>query len=339
MGWSFSSMFSSDIGIDLGTANTLVYMKGRGIIINAPSIVALDKKNRKPLAFGVEAKEMMGRENPNIETIRPLRDGVIADFEVTEELLRYFIKKAQRNRPFVRPRIVIGVPSGVTEVEKRAVRESAERAGARDVYLIAEPMAAAIGINLPVGDAVGSMVIDIGGGTTEIAVIALSGIVTSRSLRVGGDDMDEAVVNHMKRKYSLLVGSRTAEQIKCTIGSAGPLDEEVQFPVKGLGLIASIPKTIIVDSTDIREAMNDPINLIIEGVRQSLEQTPPELAADILDRGIILSGGGSLLRGMDRRLMEETSLPVIAAEEPLTCVVRGTGKVLEDIAFYQKMML
>ncbi len=339
MGWSFSSMFSSDIGIDLGTANTLVYMKGRGIIINAPSIVALDKKNRKPLAFGVEAKEMMGRENPNIETIRPLRDGVIADFEVTEELLRYFIKKAQRNRPFVRPRIVIGVPSGVTEVEKRAVRESAERAGARDVYLIAEPMAAAIGINLPVGDAVGSMVIDIGGGTTEIAVIALSGIVTSRSLRVGGDDMDEAVVNHMKRKYSLLVGSRTAEMIKCTIGSAGPLDEEVQFPVKGLDLIASIPKTIIVDSTDIREAMNDPVNLIIEGVRQSLEQTPPELAADILDRGIILSGGGSLLRGMDRRLMEETSLPVIGAEEPLTCVVRGTGKVLEDIAFYQKMML
>ena len=339
MGWSFSSMFSSDIGIDLGTANTLVYMKGRGIIINAPSIVALDKKDRKPLAFGVEAKEMMGRENPNIETVRPLRDGVIADFEVTEELLRYFIKKAQRNRPFVRPRIVIGVPSGVTEVEKRAVRESAERAGAREVYLIAEPMAAAIGINLPVGDAVGSMVIDIGGGTTEIAVIALSGIVTSRSLRVGGDDMDEAVVNHMKRKYSLLVGSRTAEQIKCTIGSAGPLDEEVQFPVKGLDLIASIPKTIIVDSTDIREAMNDPVNLIIEGVRQSLEQTPPELAADILDRGIILSGGGSLLRGMDRRLMEETSLPVIAAEEPLTCVVRGTGKVLEDIAFYQKMML
>ena len=339
MGFSLSSLFSSDIGIDLGTANTLVYMKGRGIIINAPSIVALDKKNRKPLAFGLEAKEMMGRENPNIETIRPLRDGVIADFEVTEELLRFFIKKAQRNRPFVRPRIVIGVPSGVTEVEKRAVRESAERAGARDVYLIAEPMAAAIGIDLPVGDAVGSMVIDIGGGTTEIAVIALSGIVTSRSLRVGGDDMDEAVVNHMKRKYSLLVGSRTAEQIKCTIGSAGPLDEEVQFPVKGLDLVASIPKTIIVDSTDIREAMNDPVNLIIEGVRQSLEQTPPELAADILDRGIILSGGGSLLRGMDRRLMEETSLPVIGAEEPLTCVVRGTGKVLEDIAFYQKMML
>ena len=339
MGWSFSSMFSSDIGIDLGTANTLVYMKGRGIIINAPSIVALDKSNRKPLAFGLEAKEMMGRENPNIETIRPLRDGVIADFEVTEELLRYFIKKAQRNHPFVRPRIVIGVPSGVTEVEKRAVRESAERAGAREVYLIAEPMAAAIGINLPVGDAVGSIVIDIGGGTTEIAVIALSGIVTSRSLRVGGDDMDEAVVNHMKRKYSLLVGSRTAEQTKCTIGSAGPLDEEVQFPVKGLDLVASIPKTIIVDSTDIREALNDSVNLIIEGVRQSLEQTPPELAADILDRGIILSGGGSLLRGLDRRLMEETSLPVIAAEEPLTCVVRGTGKVLEDIVFYQKMML
>ena len=339
MAFSFSGMFTSDMGIDLGTANTLVFMKGRGIIINAPSIVAVDKKNRKPIAFGVEAKEMMGRENPNIETIRPLRDGVIADFEVTEELLRYFIKKAQPNRPFVRPRIVIGVPSGVTEVEKRAVRESAERAGAREVYLIAEPMAAAIGIDLPVSDAVGSMVIDIGGGTTEIAVIALSGIVTAQSRKVGGDDMDEAIVQFMKRKYNLLVGQRTAEQIKCTIGSAGPLEEEIQYPVKGLDLVASIPKTIIVDSTDIREALNDPINLIIEAVRQSLEQTPPELAADILDRGIVLSGGGALLRGLTRRLMEETSLPVIAAEEPLTCVVRGTGKVLEDIAHYVKMML
>jgi len=339
MAFSFSGIFSNDIGIDLGTANTLVYVKGRGIVENAPSIVALDKMTRKPLAFGQAAKEMMGRENPHIETIRPLRDGVIADFEMTEELLRFFIKRAQRNRPFVRPRIVIGVPSGVTEVEKRAVRESAERAGAREVYLIAEPMAAAIGIDLPVGEAVGSMVIDIGGGTTEIAVIALSGIVTSKSLKVGGDEMDESIVQFMKRKYSLLVGHRTSEQIKCTIGSAGPLDEEMQFPVKGLDLVASIPKTIIVDSSDIREALNDPINSIIGGVRQSLEQTPPELAADILDRGIILSGGGALLRGLDRRLMEETSLPVISAEDPLTCVVRGTGKVLENIPFFQKMMI
>ncbi len=339
MGFLFGGMFSSDIGIDLGTANTLVYVKGRGIVENAPSIVALDKLTRKPLAFGQAAKEMMGRENPHIETIRPLRDGVIADFEMTEELLRFFIKRVQRSRPFVRPRIVIGVPSGVTEVEKRAVRESAERAGARDVYLIAEPMAAAIGMDLPVGEAVGSMVIDIGGGTTEIAVIALSGIVTSKSLKVGGDEMDEAIVQFMKRKYSLLVGHRTAEQIKCTIGSAGPLGEETQYPVKGLDLVASIPKTIIVDSADIREALNDPINAIISGVRQSLEQTPPELAADILDRGIILSGGGALLRGLDRRLMEETSLPVIGAEDPLTCVVRGTGKVLEDIPGFRKMML
>ena len=339
MGFLFGGMFSSDIGIDLGTANTLVYVKGRGIVENAPSIVALDKLTRKPLAFGQAAKEMMGRENPHIETIRPLRDGVIADFEMTEELLRFFIKRVQRSRPFVRPRIVIGVPSGVTEVEKRAVRESAERAGARDVYLIAEPLAAAIGMDLPVGEAVGSMVIDIGGGTTEIAVIALSGIVTSKSLKVGGDEMDEAIVQFMKRKYSLLVGHRTAEQIKCTIGSAGPLGEETQYPVKGLDLVASIPKTIIVDSADIREALNDPINAIISGVRQSLEQTPPELAADILDRGIILSGGGALLRGLDRRLMEETSLPVIGAEDPLTCVVRGTGKVLEDIPGFRKMML
>ena len=339
MGFLFGGMFSSDIGIDLGTANTLVYVKGRGIVENAPSIVAIDKMTRKPMAFGQAAKEMMGRENPHIETVRPLRDGVIADFEMTEELLRFFIKRVQRSRPFVRPRIVIGVPSGVTEVEKRAVRESAERAGARDVYLIAEPMAAAIGIDLPVGEAVGSMVIDIGGGTTEIAVIALSGIVTSKSLKVGGDEMDEAIIQFMKRKYSLLVGTRTSEQIKCTIGSAGPLDEEMQYPVKGLDLVASIPKTIIVDSADIREALNDPINAIISGVRQSLEQTPPELAADILDRGIILSGGGALLRGLDRRLMEETSLPVIAAEDPLTCVVRGTGKILENIPFFQKMML
>lgn len=339
MGFLFGGMFSSDIGIDLGTANTLVYVKGRGIVENAPSIVALNKLTRKPLAFGQAAKEMMGRENPHIETIRPLRDGVIADFEMTEELLRFFIKRVQRSRPFVRPRIVIGVPSGVTEVEKRAVRESAERAGAREVYLIAEPMAAAIGMDLPVGEAVGSMVIDIGGGTTEIAVIALSGIVTSKSLKVGGDEMDKAIVQFMKRKYSLLVGHRTSEQIKCTIGSAGPLGEETQYPVKGLDLVASIPKTIIVDSADIREALNDPINAIISGVRQSLEQTPPELAADILDRGIILSGGGALLRGLDRRLMEETSLPVIAAEDPLTCVVRGTGKILENIPGFQKMML
>jgi rod shape-determining protein MreB len=338
MAFSFSRMLSNDIGIDLGTANTLVYVKGQGIVVNEPSIVALEKKTRKPLAIGAQAKEMLGRENPDIEVVRPLRDGVIADFDVTEEMLRFFIKKVQKNKLLVRPRIVICVPSGVTAVEMRAVRESAERAGAREVYLIKEPMAAAIGIGLPVEEAIGSMVIDIGGGTTEIAVIALSGIVTARSIKTAGDELTESIVQFMKRKHNLLVGQRTAEKIKCAIGSAGALDEELQHTCRGLELVQSIPKTIIVDSTEIAEALAESVSSIIDAVRQTLEQTPPELAADILDRGIIMTGGGALLKGLDRRLVEETSLPVIVADDPLTCVVRGTGKVLEDIEGYQKVL-
>ena len=338
MAFSFSSMFSNDIGIDLGTANTLVFVKGQGIVINEPSIVALEKQSRKPLAIGAKAKEMLGRENPNLEVVRPLRNGVIADFDVTEEMLRFFIKKVQKNKLLVRPRIVICVPSGVTAVEMRAVRESAERAGAREVYLIKEPMAAAIGIGLPVEEAIGSMVIDIGGGTSEIAVIALSGIVTSRSIKTAGDELTEAIVQFMKRKHNLLVGQRTAEQIKCAIGSAGQLDEELQHTCRGLELVQSIPKTIIVDSNEIAEALAESVSAIIDAVRQTLEQTPPELAADILDRGIILTGGGALLKGLDRRLVEETSLPVIVADDPLTCVVRGTGKVLDDIEGYLKVL-
>ncbi|MDE2999313.1 MAG: rod shape-determining protein [Gemmatimonadota bacterium] len=334
-----SRLLSNDIGIDLGTANTLVYVKGQNIVVDEPSVVALDRNSHKPLAIGSHAKQMMGRQNPDIDVIRPLRNGVIADFDVTEEMLRHFIRKVQRNRLLVRPRIVICVPSGVTAVEMRAVRESAERAGAREVYIITEPMAAAIGIGLPVEEAVGSMVIDIGGGTTEIAVIALSGIVTSRSIKIAGDGMNQAIIRMLRRKHNLLVGERSAEQIKCEIGSAGKLDGECQHPCRGLDTVSFIPKTIVVDSVEIREALNGTVNSILEAVRQTLEHTPPELAADILDRGIIMTGGGALLRGLDRRLMEETGLPVIVADDPLTCVVRGTGRVLENIDQYQKMLL
>ena len=339
MAFSLSRFLSNDIGIDLGTANTLVYVKGQGIVVDEPSIVALDRKSSKAISIGKGAKEMMGRENPDIEVVRPLRDGVIADFDVTEEMLRFFIKKVQKNKLLVRPRIVICVPSGVTPVEMRAVRESAERAGAREVYLIKEPMAAAIGIGLPVEEAVGSMVIDIGGGTTEIAVIALSGIVTCKSIKTAGDELDEGIVQFLKRKHSLLVGERSAEQIKCAIGSAGPLETEIQHTCRGLDMVSSIPKTIIVDSGEIREALAEPVSAIIDAVRQTLEQTPPELAADILDRGIIMTGGGALLRGLDRRVVEETSLPVIVADDPLTCVVRGTGKVLGNISAFQKVLV
>ena len=334
-----SRLLSNDIGIDLGTANTLVYVKGQNIVVDEPSVVALERNSHKPLAIGSHAKQMMGRQNPDIEVIRPLRNGVIADFDVTEEMLRHFIRKVQKNRFLVRPRIVICVPSGVTAVEMRAVRESAERAGAREVYIITEPMAAAIGIGLPVEEAMGSMVIDIGGGTTEIAVIALSGIVTSRSIKTAGDGMNQAIITMLRRKHNLLVGERSAEQIKCEIGSAGKLDSEFQHPCRGLDTVSFIPKTIVVDSVEIREALNGTVTSILEAVRQTLEQTPPELAADILDRGIIMTGGGALLRGLDRRLMEETGLPVIVADDPLTCVVRGTGRVLENIDQYQKMLL
>jgi len=334
-----SRFFSNDIGIDLGTANTLIYVKGEGIVLNESSIVARHKATKKVIAVGREAKEMMGRENSDIQTIRPLKDGVIADFEVTEEMIRHFIRKVQKNKLFVRPRIVVSVPSGSTEVEKRAVRNSCERVGAREVYLVSEPMAAAIGIGLPVEQAVGSMVIDIGGGTTEIAVIALSGIVTSESIRVAGDAMDQAITDWMRKKYNLLIGPRNAEQLKCQIGSAIELDPEEEAPVRGRDLVAAIPKTLMVDSREIREALSDPVAQIVAGVRRTLERTPPELAADILDRGMVLSGGGGMLKGLKERLIDCTSLSThVDSEDPLAAVVRGNAKVLEEFDRYRKVL-
>ncbi|HID95826.1 MAG TPA: rod shape-determining protein [Candidatus Latescibacteria bacterium] len=338
MAFRFAGIISNEIGIDLGTANTLVYVKGRGIVLNEPSIVAVDKATGRPLAVGTDAREMVGRTPGEIETIRPIKDGVIANFEVTEEMLRFFIKKVQKGKFLVRPRIIIGVPSGITEVEKRAVKDSAERAGAREIHLIAEPMAAAIGVGLPIEEPLGSMVIDIGGGTSEIAVIALSGIVTNTSIRVAGDEMDQAIIQYLKKNYNLLIGERTAERIKWQIGSAYPPKEEMEAPVKGRDLVAAIPKTIVISSEEIREALSEPVNAIVEAVRISLERTPPELAADIIDRGIIMTGGGALLRGLDKRLRDETGLPINVIEDPLTCVVRGTGKVLEDTGAYSKVL-
>ncbi|HDH99445.1 MAG: rod shape-determining protein [Candidatus Latescibacterota bacterium] len=338
MRFSFGSFFSNDVGVDLGTANTLVYVKGEGIVVNEPSIVALDRDRRKLVAVGAEAREMMGRTPENIVTVRPLKDGVIADFDVAEEMLRYFIRRAQRNRFLVRPRVVVCVPSGITEVEKRAVRDAAERAGAREVFLVAEPMAAAIGVGLPVNEPVGSMVIDIGGGTSEIAVISLSGVVTHVSERVGGDEMDQAIVQFMKKAHNLLIGERMAEQIKVQIGSAYPLEKELEMPVKGRDLIANIPKTVVVRSEEVREALQEPVNIIVNATRMALERTPPELSSDILDRGVIMTGGGSLLKGLDRRLREETGLPVSVMDDPLTCVARGAGKILENIEEYRKVL-
>ena len=338
MRFSFGSFFSNDVGVDLGTANTLVYVKGEGIVVNEPSIVALDRDRRKLVAVGAEAREMMGRTPENIVTVRPLKDGVIADFDVAEEMLRYFIRRAQRNRFLVRPRVVVCVPSGITEVEKRAVRDAAERAGAREVFLVAEPMAAAIGVGLPVNEPVGSMVIDIGGGTSEIAVISLSGVVTHVSERVGGDEMDQAIVQFMKKAHNLLIGERMAEQIKVQIGSAYPLEKELEMPVKGRDLMANIPKTVVVRSEEVREALQEPVNIIVNATRMALERTPPELSSDILDRGVIMTGGGSLLKGLDRRLREETGLPVSVMDDPLTCVARGAGKILENIEEYRKVL-
>jgi len=338
MGLRFLGIMSNEIGVDLGTANTLVYVKGRGIVLNEPSSVALDTSSGRVLAVGAEAREMEGRTPGEIETIRPIKDGVIANFEVTEEMLRFFIKKVLKGRFMVRPRIIIGVPSGITEVEKRAVKDSAERAGASEIHLIAEPMAAAIGVGLPIEEPIGSMVLDVGGGTSEIAVMALSGIVTLTSIRVAGDEMNQAIVQYLKKNYNLLIGERTAEKLKCQIGSVYPLEKEMEAPVKGRDLVAAIPKTIVVHSEEIREALAEPVNSIVEAVRLTLERTPPELAADIIDRGIIMTGGGALLRGLDQRLREETGLPVNIAEDPLTCVVRGTGRVLEDTDFYSKIL-
>jgi rod shape-determining protein MreB len=337
MGWF--NMLSNDIGIDLGTANTLVYVRGAGIVLNEPSVVALEKDTGKILAVGMAAKEMIGRTPENVIAIRPLKDGVIADFEVTERMLSDFIKRVVRHRYLMKPKIIISVPSGITEVEKRAVRDSAENAGAREVYLVQEPMAAAIGVGLPVDLPTGSMIIDIGGGTSEIAVIALSGIVSNISIRIAGDELDEAIVSYLKKNYNLLIGERTAEEIKIKIGSAYPLDKEDSMDIKGRDLVAGVPKTMKITSSQVREAISEPIDAIVDGVRQALEQTPPELASDILERGIILTGGGALIRGLDKRLRQETNLPVIVADDPLTCVARGTGKCLENMMQYAKVLL
>ena len=340
MAFSFSNLLSNDIGIDLGTANTLVYVRGRGIVIDEPSVVAVNTKSQKIVAVGSEAKEMLGREPPDIKAHRPLRDGVIADFEFTEEMIRYFIRKVLKNPFLIRPRVVACIPSGITGVEMRAVRDATERAGAKNVLLISEPMAAAIGCSLPVEEPIGSMIIDIGGGTSEIAVISLGGIVTSKSVRIGGDEMDEAIIQHLRKAYNLQIGVRMAEKIKWDLGSAFPVfDEEIEMTVKGLDLVGATPRAVTVNSEEIREALSQPVNDIIMAVRQTLEGTPAELAADIIDRGIVMSGGGSRLRGFDQRIMIETNLPVRPDEEPMTCVVRGTGKIIENYAHYEKMLL
>ncbi len=331
---SVFGMFSNDLAIDLGTANTVVYQRGRGIVLNEPSVVAVQKDAQgvdRVLAVGAEAKEMLGRTPGSIVAIRPMKEGVIANFQVTEAMLRYFIQKAHNRKTLVRPRIVICIPFGVTEVEKRAVRESALAAGAREVYLIEEPMAAAIGAGLPITEPSGNMVVDIGGGTTEVAVISLGGIVFSKSIRIAGDKMDEAIINYVKRKYNLLIGERTAELIKINIGTAYPLEKEKSMEIKGRDLVAGVPKTITINSEEIREALAEPINAIVEAVRITLERTPPELASDIMDKGIVLAGGGSLLQNLDILLREETGLPVIIAKDPLLCVVLGSGKVLDEI--------
>jgi rod shape-determining protein MreB len=324
-------IFSNDLAIDLGTANTLVYAKGRGIISSEPSVVAVDTEKHRVRAVGKEAKSMLGRTPGSIQAVRPLRDGVIADFEITEAMLRYFIQKAHNRSTFLRPRIVISVPSGITEVEKRAVRESALSASAREVYLIEEPMAAAIGAGLPITEPSGNMIIDIGGGTTEVAIISLSGIVYANSVRVGGDKMDEAILNYVKRKYNLLIGERTAERIKIEIGTAYPSDEQRSLVVKGRDLVAGVPKTLEVHTEDVREALTEPVNAIVEAAKIALERTPPELAADIADKGIVLSGGGSMLQNLDILLREETGLPIMLAEDPFTAVVMGCGRCLDEV--------
>ena len=334
--------FSNDLAIDLGTATTLTFVKGRGIVANEPSVVAVQRLGngmKKVLAVGKDAKEMLGRTPGNIVAVRPMKDGVIADFEVTEAMLRHFITRAHNSRTLVRPRIVIGVPSGITEVEKRAVRDSALAAGAREVYLIEEPMAAAIGAGLPITEPSGNMIVDIGGGTTEVAVISLAGIVMSKSIRVGGDKMDEAIVQHIKRKYNLLIGERTAEDIKKQIGSAYPLDESLTVEVKGRDLVAGVPKTLTINSDEVRDALAEPVNAIVEAVRIVLERTPPELSADIVDRGIVLSGGGAQLRNLDVLLREETGLPVMVSENPQLAVVLGTGKALDELALLKEVAI
>ena len=324
-------MFSKDIGIDLGTANTLIFMKGKGIIMREPSVVAVDTRNDTVRYVGQDAKEVIGRTPGSIVAVRPLKDGVIADFDITASMLQIFIRKVCNNSVLARPRIIICIPSGVTEVERRAVREAAFKAGAKHVSIIEEPMAAAIGAGLPVAEATGSMVVDIGGGTSEVAVISLGGIVASRSVRVGGDELDNSIIQYIKRKYNLLIGERTAEDIKINIGSAFPLEEEATMDIKGRDLMDGLPKNIQITSEEIREALADPLSMVLDAIRTTLEKTPPELSADIIDHGIPLTGGGALLRGLDQLIEKETGMPVHIAESPLDCVAMGTGRVLDDI--------
>ena len=336
---SVFSIFSNELAIDLGTANTLVYAKGKGIVVSEPSIVAINKVTGKVEAVGKEAKEMLGRTPGNIAAIRPMRDGVIADFEVTEKMLTYFIQKAHNRKVWVAPRIVIGIPSEITQVEKRAVKDSALRAKASEVFLVDQAMAAAIGAGLPVTEPSGNMVVDIGGGTTDIAVISMAGIVYSSSVRVAGDEMDEAIIKYLRKKYNLLIGERSSETVKMEIGSAYPLDKAMTMEIKGRNLIEGIPKTLVVTDEEVRESLEETVGTLVNAVRVALERTPPELSADIVDRGIVLTGGGALLKNLDKRLREETGLPVSMSEDPLSSVVLGTGKMLEDLNLLRKICL
>lgn len=333
------ALFAKEIGIDLGTANTLVYLKGKGIILREPSVVAVNNHTGQVMAVGLEAKEMIGRTPGYITAIRPLKDGVIADFEVTQSMLKYFIRKAIGNNFMARPRVIICVPSGVTEVEKRAVVDSALSSGAKEAYLIEEPMASAIGAGLPVEEPSGSMVVDIGGGTSEVAVISLGGIVVSRSLRIAGDEFDDAIVHYIKKEYNLMVGERTAEDIKIKIGSACPMEDEETYNISGRDLVTGLPKELSISSMEIREALKEPVNAVIDSIKLTLEKTPPELAADIMERGIMLTGGGALLKGLDKLISQETGIPVFIAEYPLDCVVLGTGKVIEDLDSLRNVLL
>ena len=329
--------FSSDLAIDLGTANTLVYVKGKGIVIREPSMVAVDIKSGRIQSIGSEAKAMLGKTPANIVAIRPMKDGVIADFDITEKMLEYFIKKTRTGGQFLKPRVVIGVPSEITQVERRAVKDAALRAKANEVFLIEQAMASAIGAGLPITEPGGNMIVDIGGGTTDVAVISLSGIVVSKAVRIAGNEMDEAIIQYIKKKYNLLIGEKTSEQVKIQIGSAFPLDESLEMEIKGRDLTSGIPKTIIINDSEIREALEGVVQTLVEVVRNTLEKTPPELAADIVDRGIILSGGGSLLKNLDKRFREETSLPVFIADDPLSCVVLGAGIILENLSLLEKI--
>ncbi len=332
-----SNIFSFDLGMDLGTSNTLIFLKGDGIILKEPSVVAIDKNTKDVLAVGEEAKQMIGKTPVNIVADRPLKNGVIADFVKTEEMIRYFIRKVNNRKFFINPRIVIGVPSGITEVERRAVRESAEQAGAREVFLIDEPMAAAIGANISIYEPSGNMIVDIGGGTTEIAVISLGGMVIANSLRVAGDHFDDAIVQYFRKKYSLLIGDRTAEQVKINIGAVFDLKEKMTMEVKGRDLMLGLPRTVLVNSDEIREALSDPVKSVIDGIKFTLEKIPAELASDLVDKGIVLSGGGALLRGLDELIKSKTNLPVIIADNPLDCVALGAGKFLEQIVLNKRL--